>query len=100
MTASSYAWALVVIAALAANFPFVTERAFGVWLPRSPKSIGFRLLELCVCYGAVGGLGALFEAHAGQIAPQTWEFFAITAFLFLTLAFPGFVYRYLFRRRA
>ena len=52
-----------------------------------------------MCYGLVAGLGALFEARAGQIAPQTWEFFAITVFLFLTLAFPGFVYRYLLVRR-
>ena len=33
-----------------------------------------------------------------RIAPQGWEFYAITATLFLTLAFPGFVYRYLYKR--
>ena len=40
----------------------------------------------------------VLENKAGQIAPQGWEFYAITATLFMTLAFPGFVYRYLFKR--
>ena len=31
-------------------------------------------------------------------APQRWEFYAALGFLFLTLAFPGFVWRYLRRR--
>ena len=45
-----------------------------------------------------GGIGKALEAHAGQIHPQDWEFYAVTAALFLTLAFPGFVYRYLLKR--
>lgn len=99
MTASGAVWALVFISVLAANVPFMTERGLGVWPLRHSKTLGFRLTELCVCYGLVGTLGLVLEARAGQIAPQTWEFFAITAFLFLTLAFPGFVYRYLLVRR-
>ena len=39
------------------------------------------------------------EQSGGQIYPQGWEFYATTGALFLTLAFPGFVYRYLFHRR-
>lgn len=99
MTASGAVWALVFISVFAANVPFLSERGLGVWPLGRSKSLGFRLIELCVCYGLVGALGLLLEARAGQIAPQTWEFFAITAFLFLTLAFPGFVYRYLLARR-
>jgi len=87
------------MAVLAANLPFFTERGLGVWPLSGSKSLGFRVLELCVCYGLVGGVGAMLEVHAGQLAPQTWEFFAITVFLFATLAFPGFVYRYLLVRR-
>ena len=48
----------------------------------------------------VGGVGLALEQSAGQIYPQGWEFYAVTAALFLTLAFPGFVYRYLLRHRA
>jgi len=51
-----------------------------------------------LAYFLVGGLALLLERRAGQIAPQGWEFYAITGTLFLTLAFPGFVYRYLLRR--
>ena len=41
----------------------------------------------------------LEQRRAGQNAPQGWEFYAITGTLFVTLAFPGFIYRYLVRRR-
>jgi hypothetical protein len=40
-------------------------------------------------------VGLALENHAGQIAPQGWEFYAVTGTMFTTLAFPGFVYRYL-----
>jgi hypothetical protein len=62
-----------------------------------PKSLGLRLLELVFFYGVVGGVGLLLEQSLGQIAPQGWEFYAITGTLFVTLAFPGFVYRYLLK---
>lgn len=57
-----------------------------------------RLLELLAFYLLVGVMALLLERRAGQIAQQGWEFYAITGTLFLTLAFPGFVYRYLLRR--
>ncbi|OYW08175.1 MAG: hypothetical protein B7X34_09200 [Acidobacteriia bacterium 12-62-4] len=44
-------------------------------------------------------MGLALEQSAGQIAPQGWEFYATTGALFITLAFPGFVYRYLYRHR-
>ena len=55
---------------------------------------------MVVWYLLVGGLGLYLEQHRGQIAPQGWEFYAITGTLFLTFAFPGFTYRYLFKRRS
>lgn len=97
----SFSVLLVVIAALvAANFPFVSTRLLGVVALAGGKSLGWRLLEVLLFYGVVGLLGAALEQHAGQIAPQGWEFYAITFALFLTLAFPGFVYRYLLKRDA
>lgn len=62
------------------------------------KGLPVRIAELVLAYFLVGGLALLLERRAGQIAPQGWEFYAITGTLFLTLAFPGFVYRYLLRR--
>jgi hypothetical protein len=41
----------------------------------------------------------MLEARSGTVAPQTWEFYAITACLFAVLAFPGFVVRYLRKQR-
>jgi len=69
-----------------------------VALPRG-KNLAVRLGELVLMYFVVGGIGLALEKHAGQIAGQGWEFFAITGALFLTLAFPGFVWRYLYKFR-
>jgi hypothetical protein len=44
-------------------------------------------------------LGVLLENRAGQVAPQGWQFYAVTAALFATFAFPGFVWHYLVRHR-
>jgi hypothetical protein len=93
-------WLVVGLGFLAANLPFVNERVLAVWPSRAPhKSLWLRLFEMLVWYAVVGGLGLALEQHAGQIYPQGWEFYAVTAAMFLTFAFPGFVYRYLARRR-
>jgi hypothetical protein len=93
-------WFVIVLALLAANLPFVTQRLFGLVALRAPKSLAIRLGELLVMYFLAGGVGLLLEHRASQIAPQGWEFYAITGALFLTLAFPGFVWRYLVKRSA
>lgn len=98
MNASVSVWVVLVVAVLAANLPFLNQRWLGV-VPRSaPKSLGIHVLELVICYGLVGALGLALENADGQISPQGWQFYATTAALFLTLAFPGFVYRYLYKR--
>jgi len=71
---------------------------FGLIRLASNKSLGIRLLELLVLYVVTGSLAVLLEHRAGQIAPQAWQFYAITGTLFITFAFPGFVYRYLLKR--
>ncbi len=90
---------LILLALLAANLPFINHRLLVVGPLRQPKSLGWRLLELVSLYFLVGGLGLALEHNAGQIAPQGWEFYAVTGTMFLTLAFPGFVFRYLVHRR-
>jgi len=91
-------WFVVLAALAGANLPFINQRLLAVVPLKTPKSLPVRLLELVLCYFLVGGMALLLEQRAGQITPQSWEFYAITAALFLTLAFPGFVYRYLFKR--
>lgn len=100
MTSTGATWLIIVAACVAANLPFFNHRllAFGPLLqPR--KALIVRLGEMLVLYFVVGGLALFLEKRAGQIAPQGWEFYAITSTLFITLAFPGFVYCYLVRRR-
>lgn len=99
MSQSVSVWFVVLIAFGAANLPFISPRLMGVVKPAKPKTLGIRLLELLIFYFLAGGLALLLENRAGQIAPQTWEFYAITATLFVTFAFPGFVYRYLLKLR-
>ena len=90
---------MIALAALAANLPFVNERLFGLLpLGRPVKSLWLRLLELVVLYFLLRGVAYLLEARIGNVFPQRWEFYAITACLFFVLAFPGFVFRYLRKR--
>lgn len=92
-------WLVIVAAALAANLPFLSQRLLAVMPIATGKNLGLRLAELVVMYFVVGGAGLLLEKRLGQIAPQGWEFYAITGTLFITLAFPGFVWRYLLKHR-
>ena len=92
-------WLVVVLALLAANLPFMSHRFMAVYRLTSAKSLPVRLLELVLWYFIAGGVALLLENRGGQIAPQGWEFYAITGTLFVTFAFPGFVYRYLFKLR-
>ncbi len=94
-------WLVLLVSVLAANLPFFSERVFGVIAFRRAHKPGFaRIAELVLLYFVAGGVGLLLEKHGGQIAPQGWEFYAVTGALFLTLAFPGFVWRYLLRHKA
>ena len=98
MSLTASIWFVIVLALAGANLPFLTQRLFGLVTLSVPKSLALRLLELLVFYFLVGGVGLLLEKRAGQIAPQGWEFYAVTGALFVTLAFPGFVWRYLVQR--
>lgn len=97
MTQELAVWMVVVLAVVAANLPFLNERLLLVGPRRAPKAVGWRLLELLLLGLLTLGLGALLEGTLGQRAPQRWEFFAGWLCLFATLAFPGFVWRYLRR---
>ena len=99
MTVTAAVWVVLIVGIFAANLPFVSERLFFVGAPRRPKSLAWRLLELLVLYGVTLGVGFALEHRIGQIYRQGWEFFAASLFMFLTLAFPGFVWRYLRRHR-
>ena len=90
-------WLVLLAAVVSANLPFVNERLFAVGPRRAPKSLAWRLLELLVFGGLTLLLGMALEARIGQRQPQRWEFYAAAGCLYLVLAFPGFVWRYLRR---
>jgi hypothetical protein len=93
-------WLVLAVALVAANLPFVNERLFIVGPRRVPsKAFGWRLLELVLLFGAVIGLGFGLEARIGQRHAQGWEFYAAALAMFVTFAFPGFIWRYLRRGR-
>ncbi|MCC2955751.1 DUF2818 family protein [Massilia sp. IC2-477] len=109
MDSSLASWLVVAIALAAANLPFLTERVFGFiplksntagdGIPPRTKSFPLRLLELIVLYFVVGFLARTLESRIGGVFAQNWEFYAVTGCLFLVLAFPGFVLRYLRKKR-
>ena len=75
---------LLILAFIAANLPFLVERIFFIVKPKvGSKNVAWRLLE----------------GKLGDIHQQNWEFYAVNASLFVVFAYPGFVYRYLWRRR-
>ena len=100
MSSTASIWLIILAALVAANLPFINQRLAivgPVMVGRKPLWV--RLLEMLAFYLLVGALGMVLEHRAGQNAPQGWEFYAVTGALFLTLAFPGFVYRYLVHRK-
>lgn len=101
MSQSASVWLVLLLALIAANLPFLNERLLAVIPLGMPpaKSLAVRFGELVLLYFAAGGVGLLFEKRLGQIASQGWEFYAVTAALFVVLAFPGFTWRYLLKHR-
>lgn len=84
------------------NAVFVSDRFFGlVRLGSEGKGLGGRLLELAVIAAALMfGLRMLEASSHGSAYSQGWEFYAITGCVMLVAVFPGFVYRYLWKRSA
>ena len=99
MTQTASVWLVVLLALLAANLPFISNRLLAVYPLKLSKNLAIRVGELVVWYLLIGGLGLYLEQRSGQIAPQGWEFYAITGTLFITFAFPGFTWCYLFKHR-
>ncbi|RJG09342.1 DUF2818 family protein [Massilia cavernae] len=99
-------WLVIAVALAAANLPFLTEKVFGL-VPLKASGIDgtrtkpawVRVFELLVLYFVVGAVAYVFESRIGNVFTQVKEFYMITVPLFVTLAFPGFVIRYLRKRR-
>ena len=95
---SSAVWLVLVMALFGANAPFMSDRMFLVVPLKAQKSWWQRVAEIVLLYFAVVGLSLALEQRLGQIYPQHWQFYAVSLAMFVVLAFPGFVMRYLVRR--
>jgi len=85
----------LVVALLLANLPWLSGRCFLI-LQCAHKPYWMRLAEWFVLYFVVGAMGLALEQRAtGSLHPQGWEFYAVTASLFMVFAFPGFIYRHI-----
>lgn len=98
MTHGPEVWLVLLAALAAANLPFLSQRVLIVGPKPAHKAFAWRLLELLLLAGLTLGLGLGLEARIGQVQPQGWQFYAAFGCLFLTFAFPGFVWRHLRRR--
>jgi hypothetical protein len=109
MSIGASSWLVILLAIAGANLPFFNDKVFALFALKGAtvaegrqqghKSLLVRLGEMAVLYVLVGGVAVALENRIGGIFPQTWEFYAITACLFLVLAFPGFTVRYLHKAR-
>ena len=83
MSITASIWLIILAALVAANLPFINQRLAIVGpVMAGRKPLWVRLLEMLVLYLLAWAV-----------------FYAVTGTLFLTLAFPGFVYRYLVHRK-
>lgn len=90
---------MILLAAFAANLPFFNERLLAVISIRTArKPFWLRLIELFILYLLLGIAARLLESRIGNVFAQRWEFYAVTGCLFIVLAYPGFIFRYLRRR--
>lgn len=91
-------WTVIVLAALTANLPFLTDRRFVIGPVLAHKPVGWRLVEWLLYSCAVAAIGRMLETRLGQASELRWQFIAVWACVCATLAFPGFVWRYLIKR--
>ena len=90
---------LFIVSLLAANISYLSERILFIWTPAGDGKHGlWRVLELILLYLLCIAVAASLEARSGSIYPQGWQFYAITASLFVVMGYPGFVLRYLVGR--
>ena len=86
----------LVVAFIAANLPWISERLFGLVTVKSgKKSAWLCLLEWFILYLLMGMVALGIEKKfTSDIYPQDWEFYASTFCLFIVFSLPGFIYRF------
>jgi len=85
----------LILAFVAANLPWFSDRFFFFFTPENgAKKAWMLLLEWLFLYFFVGLLALGIEKKiTGVIHEKGWEFYSIGFCLFMIFAFPGFIYR-------
>lgn len=86
----------IIIAFIAANLPWISDRLFGLISVKSNKKpVWMSLLEWFALYILIGLVALGIEKKfTSDIYPQGWEFYTSTLCLFIVFALPGFIYRF------
>ena len=93
---SSIIIVFLIVAIIAANLPWLSERLFGVIsVKNGKKSAWLCFLEWAILYFLIGFVALGIEKKfTSEIYSQDWEFYATTLCLFIVFALPGFIYRF------
>ena len=84
---SAWGWLLLFVGIVLASLPFVL-----------PLKNSLRVFAFIAAYGLFVLSGRMIEAHLSQNAAQGWAFYAVTFLLFVVAGFPGFIWRYLWKK--
>ncbi len=100
MSIDAAVFLLIGTAVLLANLPWIFDRRLFLLVPlEKPKAFWQGVVEWAVYFGLMTLFGYLLEGRImGNHAGQAWEFWVTVIFMFAIFAFPGFIYRYNFRR--
>ncbi len=95
MTMQNWALAYVVLAFIADNLPWLSNRLFFFRAATGGKTLPWYLLEWLVMYFAVGLVGMGVERGLrGHNHVQGWEFYVVALCMFAVFAIPGFIWRF------
>ena len=88
-------WFILALVLSLANFPFITNRFFGIVPLRQGKGFLAYMVELVLVYLILAVTAYALESRMGTVFVQGWQFYAITVSLIAVFSFPGFVCRFL-----
>ena len=95
MSVDQAVWLLLVTAIILANIPWILSNRLFLFIKVPSKSFIVNILEWLLYFILTGIFAYLLESKSmGHVQAQEWEFYAITLFMFIIFAFPGFIYRY------
>lgn len=93
MSAGNITWLLIIVTVFLANIPWFYGRFLLIIKPAG-KTVWMCLVEWLLLYFLAGFLALGVEKKMqGETHAQDWEFYAVTFFLFVVFAFPGFIYK-------